>query len=386
MVNRDRLAGTFTDLIRIDSISKKEGAFAQVIFKMLESMGAQVLEDNAGEKIGSDATGNIIAKFNGTEKAVPPLLLNAHIDTVQPGENIKVLFSDDTFRSDGATILAADDKSAVAVLLEALTVLKEQNLKHGPLEVVFTICEEIGLLGAKHLDYSMITAQYGYSIDATDVEGIVTRAPGANRLRFDVHGRDAHAGAAPEKGINAIQIASRAIANMTLGRIDDETTANMGVIKGGKATNIVPDLVTVEGEVRSHDDKKLKEETKKIVAAFEHEVAAYKQNHPSDDGLPGIDVSVESDFSHMNVPEEHIVVRLAQKAANRQGYQLVCKASGGGSDANIFAGNGIVTGILGTGMRDMHTVRESVRLSDMLQSAELILEIIQLHATNKGIS
>jgi tripeptide aminopeptidase len=382
MINRDRLAKTFTDLVRINSVSRKEGAIAKVLCEMLESMGAEVLEDNAGEKIGSD-TGNIIAKFKGTEKAAPPLLLNAHIDTVTPGENIKVLFSDDTFRSDGTTILAADDKSAVAILLEALTILKEQNLKHGPLEVVLTICEEIGLLGAKHLDYSMVTAKFGYSIDATDVEGIVTRAPGANRLRVDVHGRDAHAGAAPEKGINAIQIAARAIANMDLGRIDEETTANMGIISGGKATNIVPDLVTVEGEVRSHDVNRLEEETKKIVAAFEHEVAVYKNSNPSDDGLPKVDISVESDFPHMNVPEEHLVVQLAREAADKIGYKLSCKTSGGGSDANIFAGNGIVTGVLGTGMRDMHTVRESVRLSDMVQGAELILAIVQLHATKQ---
>ncbi|MFH1673268.1 MAG: M20/M25/M40 family metallo-hydrolase [Pseudomonadota bacterium] len=382
MINRNRLAKTFTDLVRINSVSRKEGAIAKVLCEMLESMGAEVLEDNAGEKIGSD-TGNIIAKFKGTEKAAPSLLLNAHIDTVKPGENIKVLFSDDTFRSDGTTILAADDKSAVAILLEALTILKEQNLKHGPLEVVLTICEEIGLLGAKHLDYSMVTAKFGYSIDATDVEGIVTRAPGANRLRVDVHGRDAHAGAAPEKGINAIQIAARAIANMDLGRIDEETTANMGIITGGKATNIVPDLVTVEGEVRSHDVNRLEEETKKIVAAFEHEVAVYKNSNPSDDGLPKVDISVESDFPHMNVPEEHLVVQLAREAAGKIGYNLSCKTSGGGSDANIFAGNGIVTGVLGTGMRDMHTVRESVRLSDMVQGAELILAIVQLHATKQ---
>ncbi|MBW2646015.1 MAG: M20/M25/M40 family metallo-hydrolase [Deltaproteobacteria bacterium] len=381
MINRNRLAKTFTDLVRIDSVAKKEGAIAKALCDMLKSLGAEVLVDNAGEKIGSD-TGNIIAKFKGTEKGAPPLLLNAHIDTVKPGENIKVLFSDDTFRSDGTTILAADDKSAVAILLEALTILKEQNLKHGPLEVILTVCEEIGLLGAKHLDYSMITAKHGYCIDATDVEGIVTRAPGANRLRFDVHGRDAHAGAAPEKGINAIQIAARAIANMDLGRIDEETTANMGIITGGKATNIVPALVTVEGEARSHDVNRLEEETKKIVAAFEHEVAVYKNSNPSDDGLPKVDISVELDFSHLNVPEEHLVVQLAREAADRRGYQLSCKTSGGGSDANIFAGNGIVTGVLGTGMRDMHTVRESVRLSDMVQSAELILEIVQLHAIN----
>ena len=178
--------------------------------------------------------------------------------------------------------------------------------------------------------------------------------------------------------------AARAIASMNLGRIDEETTANMGMITGGKATNIVPDLVTIEGEVRSHDGEKLKRETQKIVAAFEHEVAAYKKKLPSDNGLPKVDISVQPDFPHMNIPENHHVVQLAREAGDRKGYRLACKTSGGGSDANIFAGNGIVTGVLGTGMRDMHTVRESIRLSDMVKSAELILEIIQLHAMNEG--
>lgn len=382
MIDRNRLAKTFKDLVEIDSVSRKERTFAKFLRGMLTSLGAKVAVDNAGEKIGSD-TGNIIAYFTGTEQGVPPLLLNAHIDTVQPGENIQVFFSDDTFRSNEKTILAADDKSAIAILLEVLTILKKENLRYGPLEVVFTVCEEIGLLGAKHLDYSMITAEYGYSIDATDVDGIVTRAPGAHRLRFDIQGRDAHAGAAPEKGINAIQIASKAIANLNLGRINEETTANIGIITGGKATNIVPDLVTVEGEVRSHDEKRLAEETKKIVAAFETEVDAYKKNFPSDDGLPLVRVSVQSDFLQMNIPEEHIVVQLARKAAAQKRHPLVCKTSGGGSDANIFAENGILCGVLGTGMRDMHTVRESIRLSDMVKSAELILEIIQLHATEQ---
>ncbi|MDL1974870.1 MAG: M20/M25/M40 family metallo-hydrolase [Deltaproteobacteria bacterium] len=379
MMNQDRLAGTFRDLVEIDSVSRKEGKIAAVICNMLKSMGAHVFVDDAGKKTGSN-TGNIVAGFPGNMDEIQPLLLNAHIDTVQPGENIKVLFSDNTFRSDQTTILAADDKSAVAILLEALLVCKEQNVRHGPIELVFTICEEIGLLGAKHLDYSRITARYGYCVDATDVDGIVTRAPAANRLRFDLHGRDAHAGAAPERGINAIQIAAKAIAGLTMGRIDEETTANIGVISGGKATNIVPDMVRVEGEVRSHDTEKLARETARIVEAFEHETATYKETSLSDNGLPDVEVSILPDFPTLNVPEDHIVVQLAKKAALNKGHSLVCKKSGLGSDANIFAGKGILTGVLGTGMRDMHTVRESIRLDDMVRSAELVLEIIRLHA------
>ena len=379
MVNRERLGDLFKTLVQIDSVSKKEGAIAKTLQEIFESLGAEVVFDGAGPKVGGD-TGNLIARFKGARSDVVPLLLNAHMDTVQPGEGVKVLFSDGTFTSDGSTILAADDKSALAVIIETIKILQENRLPYGSLEVVVTICEEVGLLGAKNLDYSLIKAEYGYSVDATDTEGIVTRAPAANRIEFKVHGRDAHAGAAPEKGINAIHLASRAISEVRIGRIDEETTANIGLIEGGKATNIVPCLVTVVGEVRSHSPEKLEQETQKIVQSFERQVSSYKEAFPSDDGLPKLETVVHQDFYVLQVPEDHSVVTLAKEAASNLGREMKTKMSGGGSDANIFFGHGIITGVLGTGMKDMHTVRESIRLDDMIKSVELLLEIIQLHA------
>lgn len=379
MVNRERLGDLFKTLVQIDSVSKREGAIAKTLQEIFESLGGEVLIDGAGPKVGGD-TGNLIARFKGARADVVPLLLNAHMDTVQPGEGVKVLFSDGTFTSDGSTVLGADDKSALAVIIETIKILQENGLPYGPLEVVVTICEEVGLLGAKNLDYSLITAEYGYSMDGTDTEGIVTRAPAANYIEFRVHGRDAHAGAAPEKGINAIQLASRAISEIRVGRVDGETTANIGLIEGGKATNIVPCLVTVAGEVRSHSPEKLAEETQKIVQSFERQVLTYKEAFPSDDGLPRLETAVRQDFFALKVPENHSVVTLAKEAASSLGREMKTKTSGGGSDANIFFGHGIVTGVLGTGMKDMHTVRESIRLDDMIKSIELLLEIIQLHA------
>jgi tripeptide aminopeptidase len=302
------------------------------------------------------------------------------MDTVEPGEQVKVIFSDGTFKSDGSTILGADDKSALAVIIETIKTLQENKLPHGPLEVVITVCEEVGLLGAKHLDYSLIKAKYGYSLDATDTEGIVTRAPAANHVEFKVYGRDAHAGAAPEKGINAIHLASQAISDVQVGRIDEETTANIGLIEGGQATNIVPSLVKVAGEVRSHSPEKLEQETQKMVSSFEDRISGYRETFPSDDGLPKLEVNVREDFSVLNIPDEHPVVTMAEEAAAKLGREMKIKTSGGGSDANIFFGHGIVAGILGTGMKDMHTVRESIALEDMVKSAELLLEIVQLHA------
>lgn len=375
MINRKRLIDSFRFLVGIDSVSRQEGDIAEELKKILESMGAETVFDGAGKMTGSN-TGNLIAKFKGNKK-VPPLLLNAHMDTVEPGRGVIPVLKDGVFTSDGTTILGADDKSAIAVLLEVMTVLKEKDMAFGPIEMVLTICEEIGLMGAKHLDMSLVTAKYGYALDSTDTEGIITRAPSANKIEFRVYGRDAHAGAAPEKGINAIWLASRAIAGLQLGRIDGETTCNIGIINGGIATNIVPNLVCVKGEVRSHDDEKLKKVTGAIVAAFEDSVRSYGNN--SSDGLPRVDVIIEDDFFRTDIPEDHPVVVLAQRAASNLGRKMITKTTGGGADANIFFTKGIIAGVIGTGMRDMHTVRESVKVDDMVKTGELLLEIIRLH-------
>lgn len=375
MINRERLIDTFRFLVEIDSVSRHEGDIAKELKKILETMGAETVIDGAGKETGSN-TGNLIAKFHGTEN-IPPLLLNAHMDTVEPGRGVVPILKDGIFTSDGTTILGADDKSAIAVLIEVMRVLKENNMPYGPIEMILTTCEEIGLMGAKHLDMNLITAKYGYALDATDTEGIITHAPSANKIEFKVHGRDAHAGAAPEKGINAIQLASKAIAGLELGRIDKETTCNIGIINGGIATNIIPNLVVVKGEVRSHSDEKLKKVTSDIISSFENAVKNYGNN--SSDGLPRVDVVVEDDFSRTDIPENHPVITLAQKAAANLGRKMITKTTGGGADANIFYQKGIVTGVIGTGMRDMHSVRESVSVDDMMKTGDLLLEIIRLH-------
>ena len=377
MIDRKRLAETFKFLVQIDSVSKEEGVIANEIKKILESMGAETFVDNAGDKIGGNS-GNLIAKFKGNTKA-PPLLLNAHMDTVEPGRGVTAILENGTFTSDGTTILGADDKSAIAILLETLTVLKENNLGYGPLELVLTVCEEIGLQGAKHLDLSNVTATYGFALDATDTEGIVTRAPSANHFEFKIHGKDAHSGAAPEKGINAISLASKAIAKLELGRIDQETTCNIGIIEGGIATNIVPNLVKVQGEVRSHDDEKLNKITSKIVSSFEDVIENYQQTN-ADENLPRVEINIKKDFPRTHIPDNHPLIKLATQAADNLGRKMKIKTTGGGADANIFFEKGIFTGVLGTGMRDMHTVRESVKLDDMVRTTELLLEIIRLHS------
>lgn len=375
MINRERLAETFRFLIEIDSVSKNEKAVCHEIKKNFESMGAETTLDHAGEKVGSN-TGNLIARFDGNTKT-SPLLLSAHMDTVGPGTDIKAVFKNGVFTSDGTTILGADDKSAIAIYIEIMRVLQENKLPHGPIEFVFSICEEIGLLGAKNLDMGLITAKYGYVLDTENTEGIVTRAPAANSLEFKIHGREAHAGTSPEKGINAILLASKAMAGLELGRIDHETTCNIGMIKGGIATNIVPSLVKIKGEARSLDPEKLSKVTNTIVKSFKDVVETYPKG--SDEDIPRLETRIHKDFSSTDIPEDHPVVTLAQKAAVNLGRKMAVTTSGGGSDANIFFEKGIITGVIGTGMHNVHTVRESIRLDDMVYTSELLLEIIRLH-------
>lgn len=377
MVNSERLAETFRSLAATASVSRREAALAGDLRGRLEALGAEVRIDDTAAKTGSD-TGNLIARVKGT-RAVPALLLSAHMDTVQPGEGVSVRFTDGVFTSDGRTILGADDKSAIAVILEALCVLRERGLAHGPLEIVLTVCEETGLAGARNLDFTQFSAPFGYALDAADTEGVIVQAPSANRFEIRVIGKDAHAGAHPENGLNAIHLAAKAMAGLTLGRIDPETTCNIGWIEGGLATNIVPPLVTLRGEARSHDEAKLKRVTAGIIDAFER-VAAAHRDRPENGALPRIETRVERSYSATRIPEDHPLVGLARLAAQRLGRGMRPKISGGGSDANVFFEKGIPLGILGTGMREVHTVREHVRLDDMVRAAELLLEIIQVHA------
>src|SRR2546429_8839920 len=255
-MSRDRLRDEFLELVRISSVSKREGNVAKRLTTILEGMGATVQVDDAGDKVGSD-TGNLLARFPGTASDVAPFLLCGHMDTVPPADHVRPVVDGDVIRTDGTTVLGGDDKSGIVAILEAVRLLHERRIPHGPVDVLFTICEEVGLLGAKHFDVGRLRARTGLVLDCDGVDELVTRGPAANKLDVVVHGLEAHAGVCPEQGISAIKVASEAIAAMRLGRLDAETTANLGLIEGGLATNIVPNRVRVRGETRSLSLEKL---------------------------------------------------------------------------------------------------------------------------------
>ncbi len=375
-IDRDRLTGRFLDMVRIDSVSREEGAVCRYLMQWLKDLGVDTLVDDAGKAVGGDC-GNLIGRYAGNRQAAP-LLLSAHMDTVEPGRGVDPVMENGVFRSRGNTILGADDKCGVAIIMEALECVADLGLPCGPLELVFSICEEIGLQGAKHLAFDQFTAQVGYVFDTRNPDVIITRAPAANRIRLEIGGRAAHAGAEPEKGINAIELAARAIAPLKQGRIDHETTCNIGMVEGGVATNIVPDRVVVHGEARSHDISKLRDVTDAIVQSFQKAVGEAAAQ--TGDALPHLDVDVRLDFDRFQIDEDHAVVKVAREAAVNLGRKIHTATSGGGSDANILAQHGITAGVLGTGCEKVHTVDEQVALADMVRSTELLLEIIRLHS------
>lgn len=375
-VDHERLASCFEDLVRIDSISREEGHICRELQSVLKSLGIRCSVDEAGAKLGGDS-GNLIGRFKGNRN-VEPMLLSAHMDTVEPGRGIEPVLEKGIFSSAGETILGADDKCGLAIILEALRCIVFDGIPCGPLEIVFSICEEIGLQGAKHLDFGRLTARSGYVLDTRSPDVIVTRAPAANRIRLQIDGKAAHAGAEPEMGINAISLASQAISHLVLGRIDDETTCNLGIIQGGVATNIVPAQVVVHGEVRSHDKTKLKATTDTIVDGFKKVVEEFS---PGNHGFrPQLTVEVQMDFDLLRIGNEHKVVVLAQEAGKNLNRKIFTATSGGGSDANVFAQHGIVTGVLGTGSEKVHTLEERVALDNMVRGVELLVEILRLHA------
>ncbi|HEX8070082.1 MAG TPA: M20/M25/M40 family metallo-hydrolase [Pyrinomonadaceae bacterium] len=378
MINQERIKNLLLELVQIDSVSRKERDVAERIKQYCEGMGARVEIDDAGAQVGGNS-GNVIARFPGTITDAETIMMSAHMDTVVPGEGVKPVVEGDIIRSDGTTVLGGDDKSGCAVIIETIRCLQEQNIPHAPIEAVFSICEEVGLLGAKALDVSKLKAKYGLVFDSDDPGFLFTRGPSANHMEYRIYGLEAHAGVAPEEGISAIKIAAEALAEMKLGRIDDETTANIGVIEGGKATNIITNFVLLRGEARSLEDAKLEAQTRHMLECLERAAAKYEVTVAGVTTRGRVEADVVREYYAMDVPETSRVVQLVYQAAARLGQKVEVMTTGGGCDANIFNRKGIECANFGTGMRAIHTVKEWLDVKDMYASAEMTLEILKLN-------
>ena len=377
MINKKRLVESFMELVKISSISRQERNLADFLVEKLEDLELEVRVDQAGEKVKSNS-GNIIARLKGSVKKATPIMFSAHMDTVVPGKNIKPICEGEKIVSSGKTILGADDKAAIAALLEALHIIKENNISCGDIEILFTICEEIGLKGAKNLDISRLNAQMGFVLDAGGQVGkIITTAPSQNSLGIIIHGKSAHAGSNPEEGINAIQVAGFALSRMKLGRIDEETTANIGIISGGKATNIVPDKVTLKGEVRSRNEEKLEKYTERLKKVTEDTAQEFKAK---------AEVKINREYYCYNLSSDDQVVKISIKAANDMGLQPELCPGGGGSDANVFNKKGFPSVVLAIGMDKVHTVDEYILVKNLKKTVEYVLSIINTVTSGENLN
>ena len=371
-INRERLATTFTELCEISSPSKKEGLIAKHLKNIFSKLGANfIYEDGSAEKTGSES-GNLIIRFDGNLPERNGAFLACHMDTVEPGEGVEVLRTDDIFTSKGNTILGGDDKSGIAAIIELLTLLKENNTDHATIEVIITTCEEIGLLGAKSLEHDKIQSKFGYALDSSGINDIIIGAPAANKIEVEVSGVAAHAGLCPEAGINALALAAQALTEINQGRIDEDTTRNFGLIQGGVATNIVPEYVILKGEIRSHSKEKLISYTREVTDIFNKTIDQWKGTDATGDKKPSVKTTITDDYPILSLRDDSPVILRVKEAAEVCGKKLQYTITGGGSDASIFCSYGLPTAIVATGMKNVHTVDEQIDLKDLVELTELL--------------
>ncbi len=358
MADRERLTKTLIDLICIDSPTGEEDAIDRELSSRLTALGF---------KVQHDTFNNLVATLPGEGE---PVLLSAHMDTVDPGRGIKPSLDGDQLRSDGTTILGGDCKAGISIVLEALTSVVESGMAHVPVEVAFTRAEEGGLVGVHHLDFSLLSAKRGMVFDG---EGPASRisvsAPSQNVVTGNITGRAAHAGVEPEKGISALIIAAEILTQLPLGRIDFETTANVGRFEGGLKRNIIPEHAFLDGEIRSRDNAKLDWYSNEFRRVFDEAAARYPD--------AGVSLEIRNTYQAYKVDPSHPTVDMIGRALADIGLEPSLEATGGGSDANVFVENGIVALPVGIGVRAFHTVQETAMITEILDGAEMCQRVIQ---------
>ncbi|WP_025685847.1 tripeptidase T [Paenibacillus maysiensis] len=369
-VVKERIVQEFIELVQVDSETKHEQEISRVLKEKFNALGLEVTEDDSRERTGH-GSGNLIVtwKAEGAEQA-PKLFFTCHMDTVTPGKGIKPQLGEDGWiRSDGSTILGADDKAGIAALFEAIRVVREQKIPHGQIQFVITAGEESGLFGARAMKPELLDADFGYALDSNgEVGSICVAAPTQARIEMKITGKSAHAGVNPEDGISAIQVASKAISKMKLGRIDKETTANIGSFEGGGATNVVCDFVLIRAEARSIVQEKVDHQIQHMREALETTAREF--------GAQG-EFRSEVIYPAFSFTEHDEIVQVAQRAIQGLGLATPIFHSGGGSDANVFNGLGIPTVNLAVGYQNIHTTQEKIKADDLVKVAEVVVALIQ---------
>ncbi|WP_027417340.1 M20/M25/M40 family metallo-hydrolase [Aneurinibacillus terranovensis] len=365
MVDQERIVNEFMELVMVDSETTHERMICNVLKEKFAALGLEVIEDDAADKTSHEA-GNLIVTLKGTVDC-PTIYFTSHMDTVVPGKGIKPSIKEGYIVSDGTTILGSDDKAGIAAMFEAIRILQEKKIPHGTIRFVITVGEESGLQGAKVLNPIHVQAKYGYALDSNGKVGdIIVAAPTQAKVKAIINGKSAHAGVNPEAGISAIQVASQAISRMPLGRIDKETTANIGSFQGVGPTNIVCDRVEILAEARSLVHDKIIAQTEKMKQAFEKTAAEFGTT---------AEVHIDIMYPGFKFSAEDLVVQKAMAAVKAVGREPRVLSSGGGSDANVISGHGIPTVNLAIGYEDIHTTNEKIPVEELVKTAELVVAL-----------
>lgn len=382
MIDERRLCGEFAELVAIDSPSFGERKMADRVKEKLSVLGFQVYEDKAGGHYGSD-TGNVYGFLKGT---IPgdPILLSAHLDTVPPAVGKKAVFHEDgRITGSGDTVLGSDDIAGIVEILEGIRHLQEENIPHRDVEVLFPIAEEVYIKGTEVFDFSRVRAKEAYVLDLSGAPGTAAvKAPSLISFRITVRGKASHAGFAPEEGIHAIQVMSRAVSRLPLGYVDGErdTTLNVGVIRGGNVTNIVPDICTCEGEIRSLSHEKALAQVEVLKGIFQEEskrAGVSGQSGSLNDKTAEVSVETHIDLTAYETDAGDPVVKRFEQACARLGLPGTLTTTFGGSDNNNFARHGIRGIVLSCGMNEVHSVREYTTVQELKTGAKLVAELLK---------
>jgi tripeptide aminopeptidase len=358
VMDTDRMVAQFMEMVRIDSESGNEARFLEWLIPKL---------DEAGATSTLDTYGNLIARLPALNSGASPVLLSCHGDTVRPGVGITPVLKDGVIRSGGDTILGADDKAGIAEMIEALRVAPVRP----PVEIAISRQEEVGLLGVKQLDFGRITARRGFLLDNDTLDTIIIGGPSYFAIDVTVQGKAAHAGMEPEKGINAIQAASKAIAALTLGRLDEETTANVGIITGGMIRNGVPDTCSFAAECRSLTHDRAQSVADAMVAVIRREVEAFGAQAT---------IGVNNLCKASRIEPDAWTVRVSQQALAAIGIAAVPALMCGFTDASIYNNEGIEMAVVGIGARQEHSLDEHIHVADMERAVAMLVGILRLSA------
>lgn len=362
-MNTDYLIDLFIRIAKIDALSGNEKPLAEFIKSFLSKFNYNISEDDSKLFSGSN-TGNLICKIGEGGS----FIMTAHLDTARPTLNIKPKILEDKIVSSGDTVLGVDNRAGVTVLLFLLEKIAKEKIPVKDFTVVFTTCEETTLFGSKYLGVNG-NIKYGFVFDSGYRPGnFIYSACGAMGFKIKVIGKASHSGISPEKGINSLLIASRAINNLPLGRIDDESTMNIGILKGGSAVNVIPEITELNGEIRSFDLQKVEHYLNVTIAAFRKEA-----------DILGGKIEVESfwDFKPYTIPENSFVFKEIVRVMKQVGLNPIPKISLGGSDANSLNEKGIQSVNLGIGAQNPHSNDEFIFIEDLVKSAEIALELVK---------